>query len=226
MNMEVPAEGSLCVLLVDDHPLVLEGVRALLRPDAGVCVVAAVTTGAEALQQLRQLRQLRRVDVALLDMQMPLMSGTELVRLVRLEFPHVRLLALSMAYDAASVREVLDAGAAGYLLKNTLGPELCTAIRRVAAGHSYFCPEVAAMLLDQWPLHVRQAHNQPALLTPRELEILHLIAQEKSNLDIAAQLFISERTVETHRKNIFTKTGCKSVVGLLQYALRHKLLTL
>ena len=172
--MEVPAEVSLCVLLVDDHPLVLEGVRALLRLDAGVCVVAAVTTGAEALQQLRQLG---RVDVALLDMQMPLMSGTELVRLVRLEFPHVRLLALSMAYDVASVRDVLDAGAAGYLLKNALGPELCTAIRRVAAGHSYFCPEVAAMLLDQFPSPARQAHNQPALLTPRELEILHLIAQ-------------------------------------------------
>ena len=148
------------------------------------------------------------------------------MRIVRLEFPHVRLLALSMAYDAASVREVLNAGAAGYLLKNTLGPKLCTAIRRVAAGHSYFFPEVAAMLLDQWPLLVRLAHNQPVLLTPRELEIRQLIAQEKSNLDIAAQLFISERTVETHRKNIFTKTGCKSVVGLLQYNLRHKMLRL
>ena len=210
MPMESPAEVSLCVLLVDDHPLVLEGVRALLQLDAGVCVVAAVTMGAEAL---RQLRQLRHVDVALLDMQMPLMSGVELVRFIRLEFPHVRLLALSMAYDAVSVQEVLDAGAAGYMLKNVLGPELSTAIRRVAAGHTYFCPEVAA-------------HNQPALLTSRELEILHLIAEEKLNLHIADQLHISERTVETHRKNIFTKTGCKSVVGLLQYALRHKLLKL
>lgn len=223
MPMESPAEVSLCVLLVDDHPLVLEGVRALLQLDAGVCVVAAVTMGAEAL---RQLRQLRHVDVALLDMQMPLMSGVELVRFIRLEFPHVRLLALSMAYDAVSVQEVLDAGAAGYMLKNVLGPELCTAIRRVAAGHTYFCPEVAAMLLDQLPLPARLAQNQPALLTSRELEILHLIAEEKLNLHIADQLHISERTVETHRKNIFTKTGCKSVVGLLQYALRHKLLKL
>ena len=223
MFMESPAKASLCVLLVDDHPLVGEGVRALLRLDAWVCVVAAVTTGAEALQQLRQLR---RVDVALLDMHMPLMSGVELVRFIRLEFPHVRLLALSMAFDEASVQEVLDAGAAGYLLKNVLGPELCTAIRRVAAGHSYFCSEVATMLLDQLLPPARLPQNQPVFLTPRETEILHLIAQEKLNLHIADQLHISERTVETHRKNIFTKTGCKSVVGLLQYALRHKLLEL
>lgn len=221
--MQNPADAIVHVLLVDDHRLVLEGVRTLLLPDAGVCVVAMATTGREALVQLQQHPGIR---VALVDLHMPFMPGTELIGHIRQQFPQVRVLALSMDYDVASVREVLAAGGAGYLLKNLLGPELSTAIRRVAAGNTYFSPEVATALLDQMPRAAHPADVQAARLTPRELEILGLIAREHSNLDIADQLHISERTVETHRKNIFTKTGCKSAVGLVQYALREKLIVL
>lgn len=221
--MENVDTEKICLLLVDDHRLVLEGVRILLRPDVGVRVVATATSGPEALAQLARHPE---VAVALVDLHMPLMLGIELIGHIRQQFPRVRVLALSMAYDVASVQEVLAAGGAGYLLKNLLGPELGAAIRRVAAGHTYFSPEVATLLLDQLPRPAHPAAPLPPRLTPRETEILQLIAQEKSNLDIADQLYISERTVETHRKNIFTKTGCKSAVGLVQYALREKLIGL
>lgn len=214
---------ELRILLVDDHQLVLEGVRTLLRPDAGLRVVATANSGPEALEKLRAHPA---IDVALVDLHMPLMAGAELIGLIRQQFPRVRVLALSMDYDLTSVQEVLAAGATGYLLKNLLGPELSTAIRRVAAGNTSFSPEVASLLLNQLPRPGHPAAPPAAHLTPREIEILHLIAREESNLRIADQLHISERTVETHRKNILTKTGCKSMVGLVQYALRQKLITL
>lgn len=214
---------ELSILLVDDHQLVLEGVRTLLRPDASLRVVATATSGPEALEKLRVHPA---IDVALVDVHMPLMAGPELIGLIRQQFPRVWVLALSMDYDLASVQAVLAAGGTGYLLKNLLGPELSTAIRRVAEGNTYFSPEVGSLLLNQLPRPSHPAALSAAHLTPREIEILHLIAREESNLRIADQLHISERTVETHRKNILTKTGCKSMVGLVQYALRQKLITL
>jgi DNA-binding NarL/FixJ family response regulator len=214
---------ELSILLVDDHQLVLEGVRILLRPDAGLRVVATATSGPEALEKLHTHPG---IDVALVDLHMPLMAGPELIGLIRQQFPQVRVLALSMDYDLASVQEVLAAGGTGYLLKNLLGPELSTAIRQVAEGNAYFSPEVGRLLLNQLPRPGHSAVPPAPHLTPREIQILHLIAREESNLRIADQLHISERTVETHRKNILTKTGCKSMVGLVQYALRQKLITL
>lgn len=220
--MEAPLP-EVSVLLVDDHQLVLEGVRTLLRPDTGLRVVATANSGPEALEKLRAHPD---IDVALVDLRMPLMTGPVLIGHIRQQFPRVRVLALSMDYDLASVQEVLAAGGTGYLLKNLLGPELSTAIRQVVEGNTYFSPEIASLLLNQLPRPGRDVTPPAVRLTPREIEILHLIAREEPNQRIADQLHISERTVETHRKNILTKTGCKSMVGLVQYALRQKLITL
>ena len=138
-----------------------------------------------------------------------------------------RVLALSMFHDHASVQEVLAAGGAGYLLKNATAQELTDAVRCVAGGRSYFAPEVSATLLEHPAAPAaREAGERPVALTTREQEILQLIAGEYSNAAIAEKLFISERTVETHRRNIFTKTKSKSIVGLIQYALKHKLIRL
>ena len=220
--MEAPLP-ELSVLLVDDHQLVLEGVRSLLQLDTGLRVVATATCGFDALEKLRAHPA---IDVALVDLHMPLMAGAELIGHIRRQFPRVGVIALSMDYDLASVQEVLAAGGTGYLLKNLLGPELTTAVRRVAAGNTSFSPEVASLLLNQLPRPGQPATSPAVHLTPREIEILHFIAREESNLRIADLLHISERTVETHRKNILTKTGCKSMVGVVQYALRQKLITL
>jgi DNA-binding NarL/FixJ family response regulator len=213
------------VLLADDHPLVIEGIKMLLRQEPDIRVVAQATTGAEAL---RCLHSHPEVSVAIVDLNMPHMSGVELTRQIHRQRPEVRVLALSMFYDHASVTEVLEAGGAGYLLKNISKAELSGAIRAVAAGNTFFSPEVGAMLLQNMQASAKKratAAGQPAELTSREKEVLQLVAREFSNAHIAEQLFISERTVETHRRNILAKTNCKSVVGLIQYALRHRLIS-
>ena len=214
--------GSIPVLLVDDHQLVLEGVQVLLRRLPDVSVAATANSGVQALAQLQAHPD---ILVALLDLNMPQMSGVELMRAIQAAHPQVKMLALSMFHDHLSVQEVLAAGGAGYLLKSTTEVELGAAIRRVAAGQTYFAAEVSATLLDNLDIPAtRHPGNRRALLTAREQEVLQLIATEHTNADMAAKLYISERTVETHRKNIFTKTGAKSVVGLIQYALRHSLI--
>ena len=219
-TLAAPSRTNL--LLVDDHQMVIEGIKTLLKTDASVRVVAQANSGAEAL---RRLRQHPEIQVALVDLNMPEMSGVELTQHLRTEFPAVRVLALSMFHYHASVMEVLEAGGAGYLLKNTTKAELSAAIANVAAGRTHFSQEVGQTLLQHLDVPAQRPGTAPAVeLTAREKEILRLVADEKSNQDIAAALFISERTVETHRKNILTKTSCKSVVGLIQYAIKHKLL--
>jgi DNA-binding NarL/FixJ family response regulator len=211
------------LLLVDDHQMVIEGIKTLLKTDPIVRVVAQANSGDEAL---RRLREHPEVQLAIVDLNMPHMTGVELTRHIRAEFPAIRVMALSMFHDHASVMEVLEAGGSGYLLKNTTKVELSNAIRDVAAGRTHFSQEVGQTLLQNLdvPSQRGPAAEQPVELTTREKEILQLVAAEKSNHDIAEALFISERTVETHRKNILTKTNCKSVVGLIQYALKHKLI--
>ncbi|RYU79438.1 response regulator transcription factor [Hymenobacter persicinus] len=212
------------VMLVDDHPMVIEGVKMLLKEEADIRVVAQATDGAEALELLQQHPE---INVAILDLNMPRMSGLELARAVHAAHPQVRLLALSMFHDYASVTAVLEAGGSGYLLKNTNKAELSAAIRQVAGGQTFFSPEVGATLLANLPRAAGRGPGQSeplAALTNREKEVLLLIAQEYTNSHIAETLFISERTVETHRKNLLTKTHSKSVIGLIQYAMRHKLI--
>jgi len=217
------APSCVHLLLVDDHQMVIEGLKTLLKTDPAVRVVAQANSGADAL---RRLRDHPEVQVALVDLNMPEMSGVELTQRIRAEFPGVRVLALSMFHDHASVMEVLEAGGLGYLLKNTTRAELSAAIAHVAVGRTHFSQEVGRTLLQSLDVPGQRPLGAPAPaeLTTREREILRLVAEEKSNLAIAEALFISERTVETHRKNILTKTNCKSVVGLIQYAIKHKLL--
>lgn len=209
------------LLLVDDHQMVVEGLKTLLKTDVAVRVVAQASSGAEAL---RRLREHPEIQVALVDLNMPQMSGVELTRHIRVDFPAVRVLALSMFHDHASVLEVLAAGGAGYLLKNTSKAELSAAIGNVAAGRTHFSQEVGETLLQNLDVPARRGTVPLVDLTTREREVLRLVAEEKSNQDIAEALFISERTVETHRRNMLAKTNSKSMVGLIQYAIKHKLL--
>ncbi|WP_400191726.1 response regulator [Hymenobacter sp. B81] len=214
------------VLLVDDHPMVVEGIKTLLRHEPGIRVVAQASSGAEAL---RCLQQLPAVQVAIVDLNMAGgLAGPELTRALRAQAPLVRVLALSMNHDPTSVAEVLAAGGAGYLLKSSSREELIEAIKQVGMGHTYFSREVGDALLQNLRLPglgATEREEPPVELTAREREILQLIAFEYSNSHIAQKLFISERTVESHRKNILTKTKSKSIVGLIQYALRHKLIS-
>lgn len=221
--MSEPLREIIQVLLVDDHPLVVEGISSLLRDLDDIRVVATASSGYEAVKRLQEQPGVR---VAIVDLNMPGMSGVDLLRLMGQQFPAVRALALSVYYDYSSVTDVLEAGGAGYLLKNTSKKELIDSVRRVYAGQRAFSQEVGDTLLQNLPRPVAATlpEERPVELTAREKEVLELIAEEIPNSLIAERLFISERTVESHRKNLLTKTNSKSVVGLIQYALRHKLL--
>ncbi|WP_092771797.1 response regulator [Hymenobacter actinosclerus] len=215
------SEAVIDLLLVDDHPMVVEGIRQMLLPETDLRVVAQANGGEQALELLSAHPEVR---VVLLDLSMPGMSGVELARAIRAGWAEVRVLALSMFHDHATVAEVLEAGGAGYVLKTASRAELSTAIRQVAAGRTYFSQDVADTLLQNLQITASLETPGPPAITRREREILQLIAREHSNLEIAEALFISERTVETHRRNLLTKTKCKSAVGLIQYAIRHNLL--
>ncbi|AHJ96722.1 response regulator transcription factor [Hymenobacter swuensis] len=221
MSEVLSSQEIIPLLLVDDHPVIVEGLKTMLRPETDLRVVAQAYSGADALRLLPAHPEIR---VAVLDLNMPEMTGVELARAIRTTWPTIRVLILSMFHDHATVAEVLEAGGSGYVLKTATRAELSTAIRQVAAGQNYFSQDVAATLLQNLQIPSALQAKRTAELTGREQEILQLIAREYSNQDIAAALFISERTVETHRRNLFTKTSSKSVVGLIQYALRHKLI--
>lgn len=204
--------------IVDDHQIVIDGLQALLKGHPQFEFVLASTAPTTVMDQLQK----TPVDILLTDVMMPGMSGLELSRLVRNHFPHIKILALSMTGEAELVNQMLeDSDIAGYVLKNIGRQELEEALTKISNGGIYFSEEVLqAMEKDS----NRKKQYEEAHLTGREIEIIRLIEKEYNNKQIAEALFISERTVETHRKNIFRKTGTNSVIGLIKYAYEHRLI--
>lgn len=206
------------ICIVDDHQIVIDGLAALLTDVPDFAIVATTTQPLAVTDLLRQ----HKVDVLLTDVMMPGLTGQQLARQVRKDFPHIKILALSMSGQGEIVDEMIqDADINGYVLKNIGKTDLETAIRKIAGGGIYFSDEVLKEL-ERTASAKKQLEE--AQLTQREVEIIQLIEQELSNKEIAEQLFISERTVETHRKNIFRKTKTNSVIGLVKYAYEHQLI--
>ncbi|MBB5874292.1 DNA-binding NarL/FixJ family response regulator [Allocatelliglobosispora scoriae] len=197
------AEPSLGVLVADDHPIFLAGMRQLLDAYPGLTCVGAVTSGVEAVRLAVQ----RRPDVAVLDLDMPDLSGVEVVRAIGEQAPGIGVLMLTMLGDDESVFAALRAGARGYLLKGATPDEVVAAIRSVASGGAVFGPSIAARIVEYFA--ARPAAAAPALalpeLTEREREILAHLADGESNAAIAARLYLSPKTVRNHLSNIFTK---------------------
>lgn len=206
------------IVLVDDHQIVIDGLRSLLEDIEDFRIVATTTDATEVQSILAS----HTVHVLLTDVMMPKMTGQELAKKVRKEFSAVKILALSMSGQGDIVSEMInDADISGYVLKNIGKQALAEAIHKIARGGIYFSDEVLKEL--EMVSHIKK-ENEDAQLTIREIEIIRLIEKELSNKEIADQLFISERTVETHRKNIFRKTKTASVIGLVKYAYEHKLI--
>ncbi len=212
------------VLVVDDHQLIVDGLKSILQDEKNVAFAGGANNMKEALELLSQ----HTVDVVLVDISMPKHSGMEVTRKIKELYPNIQVLALTMHEDINMISGMIEAGASGYLLKRTNMNEVLEAIQMVAENKKYLGREVQAIMMDDLvnrdPANPNQGENQ-AHLTSREKEILNLVAKEFSNEEIAAKLFISERTVETHRRNIFTKTNTKSIVGLIKYAIKHKLIS-
>ena len=203
--------------IVDDHQIVIDGLVALLQDNSRIRVAFVTTDPKQVIGLLQQ----KAIDILLTDVMMPELPGNLLAVQVQKQFPGVNIFALSMSSDATIIDEMIrDANIAGYALKNISRDELCKAIEKIASGGIYFSPEV----LEE--LHrTGQQKEQPlqVTLTTREIEIVKLIEKEMNNRQIASNLFISERTVETHRKNIFRKTNTNSLIGLVKYAYQHNL---
>jgi two-component system nitrate/nitrite response regulator NarL len=203
--------------IVDDHQIVIDGLRSLLKGHHQYQIVIE-SNHPEAIPSLLQQHE---VDIMLTDVMMPVMTGVELARTVKKDFPSIKIIALSMNGEGSLVNQMIEeSDISGYLLKNIGQTEFIKALDKVAAGGIYFSDEVLQEMLKA---SERRQVSEESKLTNREIEIVRLIEKEYSNKKIAEELFLSERTVETHRKNIFRKTKTNSVIGLIKYAYEHKL---
>lgn len=204
--------------IVDDHQIVIDGITSLLKGDNQFQFAFATTHAPDVVELISR----QPIDILLTDVMMPVLPGNQLAKQVRQKHPAVKILALSMSGQGDLVNEMIeDADIAGYVLKNIGKQELVAALEKIAGGGIYFSEEVIDELQRAGN---RRKQKEEAHLTDREIEIIRLIEKEYNNKLIAETLFISERTVETHRKNIFRKTNTNSVIGLVKYAYEHKLI--
>jgi two-component system, NarL family, response regulator NreC len=207
------------ILLADDHTVVRQGLRKLLEERADWAVIAEAGDGREAVR----LAEEHRPDVAIVDVAMPLLNGVEAIRQISKRVPGVRVLVLSMHADEAYVTQILQAGASGYLLKDSADVDLWTAVEEVSRGRSFFSPAISAIMMDD---HVRRLADKGIIdryeaLSEREREIFQLVAEAKSNKEIAALLKVSTSTVETHRGHIMEKLDLHSAAEVTLYAVRR-----
>lgn len=210
---------KIAIVLVDDHQIMLDGMKSLLVNNPNFEVVAQTTNPNEAIDLLIK----HQAKLLITDINMKELSGIELCKQAKAQIPTIKVLALSMFGDKETITQMLESGVDGYLLKNTGSEELIMALTKLMNGEVFFSNDVTLELLKSIT-HPKLVQTDTIALTPREIEIVKLIADEFNNSKIGEKLFISERTVETHRKNIFRKTNTKSVAGLIKYAIDKKII--
>jgi DNA-binding NarL/FixJ family response regulator len=199
------------IVLADDHAVVRQGLKMFLALDPELEVVGEAANGAQALEQVALLKP----DVVLMDLKMPVMDGLTAIGRIRSAYPETEVVAVTSVLEDAAIIDAVRAGAIGYLLKDTEADELCRAIKAAAAGQVQLSPQAAARLVRE----VR-APDSPEQLSPRELEVLRLIARGLSNREIAQALVISEKTVKTHASSILSKLGLASRTQAALHAMR------
>jgi two-component system response regulator NreC len=205
------------ILLADDHALVRQGFRMILGAQSDMEIVGEVSNGREALELAEKLRP----DVVVMDVAMPELNGIEATRRLASTTPRTRVLALSMHKDSVYVREILRAGARGYLLKDAFDRDLLAAVRAVARGEAYLSPAISDAVLSDYRRHVSDPLD---LLTSREREVLQMIAEGKTNKEIASLLNLSVYTVDAHRGRIMEKLNLHSMSELVRFAMRSGLI--
>ena len=208
------------MLLVDDHQMLIDGIKLLLQNEADIHIVAEAHNGLEALEILNT----KTIDFVITDISMPQMSGIELTRKIKDLYPEIKILVLTMFNDREIINEIIEAEADGYILKNTGKQELLDAIRKIADNGTYFSKEIMPLILEKtYKQKEKKIFEDTTELTNREIEILKLICQEYSSANIAEKLCISQHTVETHRKHIIQKTKTKTIVGLIRFAIERNI---
>lgn len=210
------------IFIADDHVMFAEGVESLLVGEPDFELVGKATTAAETLRQVGA----NPPDVLLLDINLPDQSGLEVCKQLRTDLPELKILVLSMLSEESYISAMLGLGAQGYVLKNTGKAELCHAIRTLSDGKTYFSKEVTDVVM-RGLMHHRTgaaAPKEPPKISRREREVLHLIMDERTTPEIASQLFLSEKTVESHRAALLAKLGARNTAGLVKAALQWKIL--
>jgi DNA-binding NarL/FixJ family response regulator len=207
------------ILLVDDHRIMRDGLKSMLQAQTDFAIVGEAQNGRQAVRLAADLSP----DVVVMDVGMPDLNGVEATQQIRQQSPGVKILALSMQSDGPVVRRILQAGATGYILKDSAFDDLVKAIRVVASGKTYVDSDVAGLLVGQM--------NSPdgtsvGILTPKEREVLQLIAEGQTTKGIAAKLFVSPKTVDTHRQHIMDKLNIHSIAELTKFAIREGLTSL
>ncbi|MGI8440618.1 MAG: response regulator [Thermoleophilaceae bacterium] len=208
----------LSVLIADDHGIVRSGVRMLIERQPGMEVVAEAGDGIEAVE----LALARRPRVAVLDVSMPRMTGLQAAREIKAQVPEVRVLLLSMHEDERYLFDALKAGASGYVLKRAADTDLIEAVRSASEDRPFLPPVTQRAIVREWLEHGAEAPEDP--LTPRELEVVKLIAEAHTNREIAEALKLSEKTIESHRGSVLAKLGMRDRVQLVRYAVRRGLI--
>ncbi|UCG30673.1 MAG: response regulator transcription factor [candidate division WOR-3 bacterium] len=214
---------SIKILLADDHTLFREGMRSLLQKELNIRIIGEAENGREAVKLALELKP----DVIVMDITMPDLNGMEATRKIRKAIPQIKVICLSMHSDRRYVVDMFRAGASGYLIKSCAYKELTDAINIVAANQKYISPQIAHIVIDE-SIGKQQTKKKAvkSTLTPREREILQLIAEGKNTKYIAHHLYKSTKTVETHRRNIMRKLKAKSVAELTRYAISEGIITL
>lgn len=207
------------ILLVDDHQMMRDGIRAIVGSSFEFKIVAEASDGEEALNYLKN----NTVDLVVLDINMPNMDGVACAKSIKANCPRTKILAISMYVDDLHVMKMHEAGANGYISKDAGKKVFIEAMQAISRGESYHSKEVKQIILSHFvkTKAERMKDNPYHFLTSRELVILKLIVEEKSNIQIAEELSISIRTVDSHRRNIIKKTGASGAVGLTKFALKH-----
>lgn len=211
-------QNSIRILLVDDHILVLDGLKARLELESHLDIVGTANNGEQALEQAHRLKP----DVVIMDVSMPILTGLEATKRFQIELPDTRILMLSMHDDREYILSLIHSGASGYVLKDVSSNELIKAIETVHSGNTYFSAGASDALFRNAPAVEPNVLTQE--LSQREITVLKLLAAGLSNKEIAKDLHISVRTVETHRLKLKTKLGIQSTAGLTKFALKHQLI--
>lgn len=209
------------ILIADDHEIIHIGISNILKSHKGVQIIGHAYNGVEAVQKAGQLLP----DLVFMDISMPEMNGMEATVEILKNNPQIKIIALSQHHENEYVSQILKAGGSGYLLKNSKKTEFFEALEAVSNNKRYLCEELSEQLINATIFNKNPEDQEEKIhLTQREIEIIREISLDKSNQEIAEKLFISVRTVETHRRNLMQKLKVKTVVGLLKYARQHKLI--
>lgn len=210
------------MVLADDHKIIRDGIRSLLENEEKYVIEGEAENGKEALKLVKELNP----HLVIMDINMPILDGIDATKMITKNYPETRVLVLTMTSEQEHIKKMIEAGAGGYILKNSGREELISAIETVLEGQNYFSDEVKDAIMQN--MVQRQTRNEkiagePVPLTRREKDVLNLIVREYTNYEIAEKLFISVRTVDAHRRNLLEKTGARNTAGLVKFAIENKL---